>query len=258
MLRRRISAKTRSVLIVAALTVTSAVASQWRIVPDTPRRAQTVIDLMPPIFTTLSAQPFVSTGCKRSPVGNHGTPAKAGVFGIAMNSFSLVDHGPNDVAGGGDDVEQALLSSETFLNFGIAAGLDPGKYFDGTAPIAIWEGIKGVMGDKFKVLCSVTCDPDGAGPLATETYLTKGSTTPSGAPFDTPGGEAFESSLDITNGQGPQSFSFTFPANAKLEVTATGSARKNFAFGSGECELFSFGGGNFKILPVAQASSRPE
>lgn len=105
--------------------------------------------------------------------------------------------------------------------------------------------------DRFRINCAVPCPGFGG------TFLTKGSTTPGQAPFDTPGGTAVESSLDINGGHGDPAFSFVFSTIGKppLDVTVNGIANKNFSFSAtGSCELWNLGGGNLQILPVVQSA----
>lgn len=252
-MRARVSANIRRTGVVVALAAASAVASVWRPAPDAPRAQSTVVNLVPAIFTApWAAGPPVSTGCKGSPVGNFGTTSKAGVLAIAMNSLTLVDYGANGVAGGGDDTEVPILTSAKELNFATNAGVNVGDFVSSVSIAAgTYEAIKGVMDNHFRILCAVTCSG--------QTYVTKGGATNT-AP-DGIGGVASESTLDISGGQGPQSFNLSM--NPPMEVTNGANVQKNLGFSAtGACELWDVSsllghgaGTDYKILPVTQSAN---
>lgn len=271
----RMSPKTRFLIAAMALVVASAIASTWRMAPDTARRQGTLINLVPrmlhvapPIFTPVFAQIPVTTGCKGTPKQNDpdlgpcpGGDCPDGVLAIAMNSMSIQDYGEDGVKGdpdgagpnqSDDPAVVTLLDTPKDLNFANTSGVNVGDFVNKPGiPIGTYEEISGVNDDQFRIKCAVPCPGSGG------TFLTKGGTTPGQAPFDTVGGTAIESQLDINGGQGDQAFTFVFSdiGAPALEVTANGIASKNFTFSAtGGCELWNLGGGNFQILPVVQSA----
>jgi hypothetical protein len=246
---------------VAALVIASGVVSSWRARPDRPAAEHLVIRLVPPVHTTVSAQPFVTTGCKGSANGTFGTTNQSGVLGITMNSLALVDFGPDKTAGGGDDTEVNLLSTPVELNFAAASGANVGTYISTAVTNGEYEAIRVTMDSTFRIRCGVTVtNPAACNGAPAGQYLTKGgssNTSPDGI-----GGAASTSSLSI-GAQSPFNLTLstdTEPATPGLQpppiVTVSGgSVTKNLTFSAaGACELWSIGGGNYKVMPASQVA----
>jgi hypothetical protein len=256
----------RRSIVVGILVGVSAAASSWRTMPDgRPSGDLVVVDLVPPIQTTVSAQPFVTTGCTGSANGTFGTTSQAGLLGIKMNDLALVDFGPDKTVGGGDDVEVDLLSAPAELNFAAASGANVGTYVSTAVANGDYEAIRVTMDSTFRILCGVTVtNPAACNGAPAGQYLTKGgssNTSPDGI-----GGAASTSSLSIGS-QSPFNITLqtdTEPGTPGLQpppiVSVNGGAvTKNLTFSAaGACELWSIGGGNYKVMPASQvAEAKP-
>ena len=252
----------RRATVVVALLVTSAIVSSWRVAPDAPAAERIVVNLVPPLQTTLSAQPFVTTGCTGSANGTFGTNSEAGMLGITMNDLRLVDFGLDKTAGGGDDSDVDLLPAPGELNFASPSGANVGSYIsNATVPNGEYEAIQVTMDSTFRIRCGVTVtNPAACNGAPAGQYLTKGG--PSNTSPDGIGGTAAISSLSIGT---QQPFNLTLqtdtePAIPGLQpppiITVSGGAvTKNLTFSAaGACELWSIGGGNYKVMPASQVA----
>jgi hypothetical protein len=254
MFRRRVSATTRWMAVVALLGLTSAAASFWRPASDAPRVAQTAVRLVPELFTESSAQ-IVTTNCYGTPKQNDPDLGNQnGVLAIAMNSISLVDSGPDNALNTGDDVVVNVLSTPTDLNFASTTGTDVGNFVEGASVAAgSYEAIRVVMDNVFRIKCAVkvpppTPQPGCAAPAGT--YVTKGGPTITSP--DSTSLPAAESSIAAFGSDQ----TLTTPLSSPLVVTPGGSVEKSIGFNaSGACQLWNLGGGNYKIMPVGLSFS---
>ena len=251
----------RRATVVGALVMTSAIVSSWRAGPDAPAAERLVVRLVPPIHTNVYAQ-FVTTGCTGSANGTFGTNSQPGTLGITMNDLKLIDFGADKTAGGGDDSEVDLLPAPAELNFAGSSGSNVGSYIsNATVANGEYEAIQVTMDSTFRILCGVTVtNPAACNGAPAGQYLTKGgssNTSPDGI-----GGAASVSSLSI-GAQQPFNLTLqsdTEPAIAGLQpppiITVSGGAvTKNLTFSaSGACELWSIGGGNYKVMPASQVA----
>lgn len=258
---RHVPPVARRIIVAGILVAASAAASSWRVSGLRPSQDLIVVDLVPPILTTVSAQPFVTTGCKGTANGTFGTTSQPGMLGIKMNDLSLVDFGPDKTAGGGDDTEVDILSAPAELNFAAASGANVGTYVSTAVANGEYEAIRVTMDSTFRILCGVTVtNPAACNGAPAGQYLTKGG--PSNTSPDGIGGAASTSSLSIGD-QSPFNLTLqtdTEPAIPGLQpppiVTVNGgTVTKNLTFSaSGACELWSIGGGNYKVMPASQVA----
>src|SRR6266545_1594667 len=157
----------RRIAVVSLLCLASAIASVWQPAPRTPRSVTNIVKIVPAIFTTSFAQAPVTTSCSGTPTPNDPLlGGQSGVLAIQMNSLKLVSSTSTEVS---------LLSSPKDLNFGLSSGSSAGSFASNVAISAgTYVQLKAVMDNTFRIMCAVTCDTDGAGPIASRTFVTKG------------------------------------------------------------------------------------
>ncbi len=269
MSRTRVSASMRRVIVVMVLVATSGAASSWRAAPERPRTLATLADLLPRVFTTSSAAgPPITTGCTGTPVENDANLGGAsGALTIQINSITLV--GTNTDSN--QAVSKVMPNLPKDLNFAKPSGSIVGDFvsnFNIGAGNFSFTSLDFVMDNNFRIMCAVTCDTDGAGPLGSRTFVTKGGssqtqpdglgTVHQGQP-QSGGSAAIQSTLPISTS--PQSFSM--PLRPPLVVQNGQSSSKSLGFApAGACELWDVSpvnnnqnGTNFKILPKSISAS---
>lgn len=141
MTRARISPITRWLGVVAVLAMASGVVTSWRPAPGVPRAVVTVAKLLPPLFTTLSAQTQIS-GCSANAVsGNKFVITLTEVKALAGSVETLISNTPSTVNVVGQDGD---VMAQKFLE---GASLPAGSY----------TGLKITLGSTVTLKGQVTC-----------------------------------------------------------------------------------------------------
>lgn len=272
MLRKRMSSATRWMGVVALLGVTSAAASFWRPETNAPTVTRTAVNLVPKLFTASSAQ-IATTGCTGTPAANDPNLGGAsGVLAIEMKSIKLMDFGADgkaydstnaysgqhpkfgsDPALDNDNSEFELLSAATDLNFAGTSGTNVGNFVsNASVPAASYEALKITVNPTLRIKCAiVVATPGSCGAAPVGTYRTQG-----GSSLTSPDSTALPAQESSLTPSGAVEQAVIFPFQSDFNVTTNSPATKNVGYtAGGACELWSLGGGQFKIMPKSLSAS---